>query len=435
MFNNAHSFHRVLSRVYEHFFNKLVKDRATSKYFQGRDPNRVKEKQIRGILYLHTLFTQKKEKQLKEEIIKLGIKHENMDIDFSLFVETINHFELLFVKEIFKCKLTDLEKTFFESSKFFDILKNYTAVGYLKEYVNREKIFLKEFIESNLRQKTIRIKSIIDGHILWKEKVLEYLAGNTDPINLEINPDDCEMGQWLKKVKHKNPEVVEKLIKLHKELHHIAESIVSLKKEEKYVLLVNEYNYFVKTNLLFLSGLLAFLLSEEISELQRDPLTGLLTRRALEEIYKNVMELSLITGEPFGVAFLDIDNFKKVNDTYGHEAGDKVLSHISKVIKKVLRKSDYLFRYGGEEFVIILPATSQKDLQRILEKIRKKVAEEKINVDNNTIRVTVSIGGVVVQERHFIPLSEVIKEADRLMYQAKKSGKNTVIVGKFKKTK
>jgi len=431
MFNNTESFHIVLSRVYEHFFTKLVKDHATSRYFEGKDVQQVKEKQIKGIIRLHRLFTEKKEKQLRQELIRLGIKHENMDIDFSLFVETINYLELLFVKEIFKCKLTDLEKTFFESSKFFDVVRNYTAVGYIKEYVNREKVFLKEFIESNFRQKTIKIKDIIDRHILWKEKILEFLAEDTDTIDVELDPDKCDMGQWLEEVRHRNPEIVDRLIKLHRELHHIAENIISLKEEEKYVLLVNEYNYLVKTNLLFLSGLLAFLLSEEISELQRDPLTDLLTRRVLEDIYINVMELSLITGEPFGVAFLDIDNFKKINDTYGHDVGDMVLRTIAKILKKVLRKSDYLFRYGGEEFVVIVPATNERGFEKLLEKLRKKVEEEKIKIDGKTINVTVSIGGVVVKERYFVPLSDVINYADKLMYRAKKAGKNRVVIDTF----
>ncbi|NPA17459.1 MAG: hypothetical protein GXO05_06905, partial [Aquificae bacterium] len=79
MFNNTESFHIVLSRVYEHFFTKLVKDHATSRYFEGKDVQQVKEKQIKGIIRLHRLFTEKKEKQLRQELIRLGIKHENMD--------------------------------------------------------------------------------------------------------------------------------------------------------------------------------------------------------------------------------------------------------------------------------------------------------------------------------------------------------------------
>ncbi|WP_457638687.1 sensor domain-containing diguanylate cyclase [Persephonella sp.] len=426
--NKLESFENVLRKVYDHFFSSLVKDHSTGKYFAGKDTEKIKKEQIQGILYLYELFVENSREKLKKELINLGKRHENLGIDFSLFVETINKLELMFIKELFSYKITEIEKTFFETSRFFDILRNYTAVGYLKEYVKREKVFLKDFIESNFHKKSIEIKDIIDRHILWKEKVLEYLAEETRSADIEIDPNICEMGVWLETVKEKNPEVVERLITLHTELHHIAENIISLKKEGRYVLLVNEYNYLVKTNLLFLSGLLAFLLSEKISELQRDPLTDLLTRRVLENIYINVMELSLITEEPFGLAFIDVDNFKKVNDTYGHEAGDIVLTAIARILKRNLRKSDYLFRYGGEEFIVIVPATSEKSFKAILEKLRKKIEQEKIKINGKEIQVTVSIGGVIIRKKEFIPLKEVIKRADALMYQAKKAGKNRVFI-------
>ncbi|HIE58666.1 MAG TPA: GGDEF domain-containing protein, partial [Hydrogenothermaceae bacterium] len=132
--------------------------------------------------------------------------------------------------------------------------------------------------------------------------------------------------------------------------------------------------------------------------------------------------------------FIDIDNFKKINDKYGHLIGDEVLKTLAKILKEELRGSDYIFRYGGEEFVLILPSIkSLSDLFDILEKIRKKIEEISLKInDNIEIKFTVSIGAVLVKENKRVPLDKVIEQADQLMYYAKKTGKNKVIVDLFK---
>ncbi|SNZ02460.1 diguanylate cyclase (GGDEF) domain-containing protein [Persephonella hydrogeniphila] len=420
----------ILKRVHQNFFKEIVSNPYFHKYLRDIDLNRLEIRQRKKIVYLYNLYRAGNKEKLNEELKKLGKLHEKIGIDFALFVETINRFELIFMKEIFKAKNVEIDKLFFENILFFDVVRNYTAAGYLQEYIKREKYFLRNFIEANLQQKFLDIKKMLYRHIQWKENILDYLI-NENNLTVDLAPVNCELGIWLENVRNDNPKIVEGLIKLHDELHNIAVSIVSLKKEEKYLLLVNEYNNFMKTGLLFLSGILAFIISEEVSKLQRDPLTGLLTRRVLEEIYLKIAELSILTGEPFGVAFIDIDNFKRINDMYGHPVGDKVLKKLSKIIQKSLRKSDYIFRYGGEEFLVIIPATTEKSFEKTLEKIRTNVQKEKIKINGDEISFTVSIGGVLIKSSILKPLSEVIKEADRLMYKAKKSGKNRVIIGEL----
>ncbi|WP_297454693.1 sensor domain-containing diguanylate cyclase, partial [Persephonella sp.] len=306
---------------------------------------------------------------------------------------------------------------------------NYTAKGYLIEYVKNEINLIRTYIEQSLGNKFLNIKSTIEKHISWEENILEYLAKDVASKKIQIASSSCEMGKWLNNIKTKNKETIKNLYLLHEKLHLTAENIITFKKLEKYTLLLDEYNQFIKQNLLFMSTLITFLFNEEIEELQRDPLTNLLTRRSLESIYFDVMDISLITGEPFGVAFLDIDNFKKINDTYGHDIGDLVLKKIAEILKNTLRRSDYIFRYGGEEFIIIVPATTKNTFYKLLDKIRKRVSQIDIKVDGKPVNVTVSIGGVVIGTKHVVPLSKALKEADNLMYQAKKLGKNKVIVG------
>jgi diguanylate cyclase len=122
---------------------------------------------------------------------------------------------------------------------------------------------------------------------------------------------------------------------------------------------------------------------------------------------------------------LDLDNFKKLNDTFGHAAGDGALVHLVSVIKKTLRSMDVVARYGGEEFVIIMPETCLKDAADTMTRVQRELTKHFFMADNERILITFSAG---VAERH--PLEQqdsLLKRADKAMYEAKNAGKNRVI--------
>ena len=142
--------------------------------------------------------------------------------------------------------------------------------------------------------------------------------------------------------------------------------------------------------------------------------------RALSDMMKDFNEKSY----PFALLMIDIDDFKKINDTYGHRAGDKVLRDLAKEIRSLLRARDVVARYGGEEFAVILPGSSFGQAIRIAERIRKSVEKMMIIHDDKTIPVTVSIG--VAAARKGIDETLLIEMADKALYLAKRSGKNQV---------
>ncbi len=127
----------------------------------------------------------------------------------------------------------------------------------------------------------------------------------------------------------------------------------------------------------------------------------------------------------FAILFLDIDFFKKVNDTYGHDAGDKVLTKIAKTISLNIRKNDFVGRYGGEEFVVILRDISEESMIQIAEKIRILIRGTDILFDDKLINVTVSIGCSYYREG--LSQEEFLKEADANMYKAKETGRDKVV--------
>jgi two-component system cell cycle response regulator len=155
-----------------------------------------------------------------------------------------------------------------------------------------------------------------------------------------------------------------------------------------------------------------------------DPLTGAFNRRFLEEKEHELFLKYKTLQEKVIVLMFDIDNFKKINDTYGHDVGDIVLSEIGEIVRKILRSNDIFIRYGGEEFLIILEDLKLKDTIKIAEKIRKSIAEHKIKInEEKTLNVTVSIGISEVRKEDK-SLFDAIKRADEKLYSAKRSGKN-----------
>ncbi len=156
-----------------------------------------------------------------------------------------------------------------------------------------------------------------------------------------------------------------------------------------------------------------------------DHLTGLLNRRSAEIIFDDIMQNDEKT--PYCIAMLDIDDFKKVNDTLGHAVGDEVLVFLANLLKSNLRRSDLIFRWGGEEFLIVLKNTELTFAQMILDKLRKKIKQSVIETSSTSIYVTVTIGVTMLSDGDTVNGS--IEQADRNMYLGKKNGKNTVVAG------
>lgn len=172
-------------------------------------------------------------------------------------------------------------------------------------------------------------------------------------------------------------------------------------------------------------------LKERMAELDRlastDALTGLYNRRLffmrLEEELARAKRRTL----PMCLLYIDIDYFKKVNDTYGHAAGDAILQHLSQIMARVLRISDVLGRIGGEEFAILLPETNGQAGQLISERLRLKVEESPCKVDGIVISITISIGVLSIPSINGLDSDSLIRMADKALYDAKAAGRNRVV--------
>jgi two-component system cell cycle response regulator len=160
-----------------------------------------------------------------------------------------------------------------------------------------------------------------------------------------------------------------------------------------------------------------------------DPLTGVYNRRfGLERLHEEFGRAVRATS-PIGVLMFDLDHFKNVNDSYGHLVGDRMLSLVAKTARAVIREGDILVRYGGEEFLVILPAASREDAAKIAERLRRLVADAALSDQQQTIKVTVSIGCTAYPELDVKNETELVDAADKALYNAKALGRNRVIAG------
>ena len=158
----------------------------------------------------------------------------------------------------------------------------------------------------------------------------------------------------------------------------------------------------------------------------KDPLTGLFNRRFLENILKNLIANAQRNNSILAFLMIDMDYFKKVNDTYGHKAGDIVLQTTARVIKNSIRESDLAIRYGGEEFLIILQnLQNEEDAIKVAEKIRQNIENTEFDIETAVIKKTVSIG-VSIFDKDCSQGWECIKYADLALYEAKREGRNRV---------
>ena len=162
-----------------------------------------------------------------------------------------------------------------------------------------------------------------------------------------------------------------------------------------------------------------------------DPLTGILNRRSFIELANIELAHASLRDIQCCLAMMDIDNFKRFNDTYGHPAGDKALRHTVKTIESELRKNDFMGRYGGEEFIFFFFGADEHVSLGVLERLRKSLAEKPVPLENGNVQITASFGLVSSaaensKDKDYI--NKLIQNADAALYAAKREGRNRIVL-------
>lgn len=162
------------------------------------------------------------------------------------------------------------------------------------------------------------------------------------------------------------------------------------------------------------------------NEKNLDYLTGVLNRRAFEKEVEKIEKKYKLFDTNYAVVFYDIDHFKSINDTYGHDCGDAVIRTFAGILKKLTRKADIISRYGGEEFVVLVNYDKEKEIQKYLKRVKELIANSEFIYKNNNINVEFSAG--LSFRSKYDNYLDTIKKADELLYKAKAQGRNKIII-------
>ena len=158
-----------------------------------------------------------------------------------------------------------------------------------------------------------------------------------------------------------------------------------------------------------------------------DPLTDAYNRRFGLGRLREEFSRAVRAESPLGALMLDLDHFKAINDTYGHLVGDRVLRAVAGACRRVLREGDVLVRYGGEEFLVLLPGAGPEDVRQVGERVRRAIEETSVTDGELRTAVTVSLGGATFRDATDSPES-LIARADKALYEAKEGGRNRIAV-------
>ena len=302
-----------------------------------------------------------------------------------------------------------------EIDEVFSQIEKEPNILFQKEIQDKIEEFIKNRFERDKKVVIERTSDISKLVLLMEEYLNDAISSNGSGSKIVLNIKEkiesinvSENGlEALTKLQN---ELVTAAISIEKEMNTVTSKLETGKTkvqelEEKITTLEDELN---KTKI----------------ENMRDPLTGLLTRKSFTDEVVRIESSYTRINTQYAVVFFDLDHFKKINDTYGHECGDVVLSTFGKILNKSIRDHDIVGRYGGEEFVAIIHFNLNRELLQFLKRIKTIVTENSFVYKEQKIRVTFSAG--VALRSSYDSYENTLQKADMLLYQAKENGRNKI---------
>jgi len=289
------------------------------------------------------------------------------------------------------------------------------------------------FVDLNTTDAELIIRelgAVLDADRAWADKFQTMLICRTKPTKLDLEPNSHKktaFGRWFYgkvHVKVRDHPGFSGVGKKSDTMHGNAYGLACAIRDDLQIT-PSQYKTFTKSVGLF-RGSLRPLLSEAWEFLRHaDPLTGVMTRGAMNMHLENEQDRAKRSNQTSCVAMMDLDHFKKVNDVHGHTVGDKVLESVSSFLLSSLRQYDKLFRYGGEEFLIMFPNTTVENAEKVLNRLRKNISQLDVEVGpEEKLTITASFGVALLQLDKSPKNS--IEYADQALYSAKQAGRNRV---------
>ncbi|WP_345975807.1 diguanylate cyclase [Sulfurimonas sp. HSL3-7] len=416
-------FELILVRVFDRFFTELTADPYHADFLKEADFKRLKEAQ--RINFIESVGDDKDAFFLRYK--SLGRFHFEKGLSYVEYYDAFNMLRTLLTEEAEESDGIGDAKMIREAIETY-IKKaiNASAAGYLEETLGNDRITL-------LRQIGRQFDIVaIKEHLQWVLDVTDDISQMNARPSVKFDEEKCNCGRWLNSSEFEkffeDPLVRQEIMQKHHDIHMVTRNIYRSIEREDYHKIFIDYINMVRQSM-YLYQELNFNVTQQsmIEDVSKDALTGLLNRRYLNEVLKSEVHLHALSGGAFTVVMFDLDHFKAVNDTCGHQGGDDVIVTFAGLLKRHLRKTDNIFRYGGEEFLVILPGTAAEEAFAVCEKIRSDFEKQTWSGCLENMPITVSIGISQYTDALKENPRRVIFDADKNLYRAKVLGRNRTV--------
>jgi diguanylate cyclase (GGDEF)-like protein len=411
----------TIEDAFKAFYELMVASEYFKEYFDNPDQMEII---IMGQADSFYQSLSMSDKEFKDNYIQLGLSYAKMVLPLEVMVSALS-----MVRD-YLLKNTPVQAPVIY--RMIEKMECYLARGYLvyqfEDVLSQLELAIEniEAIYAEANQEVVIqpvswLKRIVSG--FQGDKRLEHadiLTATLCPLTPLIDALDVES------------ELKQRILTSHTEQHSLALSMAFFFRKEDYLLANFMFSrLFAMT--MSLSNQIGLAVSHQaIEELQYDALTGLLLRHSLKQKFQETVNKSVIGNQSIAIMMLDADRFKNINDTWGHPAGDKVLKALAELVQSNQRQDDLAFRYGGEEFLLLLSNVSLENTQMIAERIRQQVEALDVDWEGVVMPLTMSIGVLLIDAVQLnAPMESYIEKADQNLYQAKESGRNKVVISRF----
>jgi len=423
--------HEIADRAAQHFYDHLLSHpKARSFLSEEEVQNRLLHSQAAWLKEVLSPHEPEEEKTFLEKQIRIGQVHARIGLPLQLMMLGIRLHKRCFFAALLEGKPADAVIQQEEAQLFITITDIFDYAVYLineaymrfeQELESETQLFTATYSANDLALELLHVTAGLQG---W---LIDILASSDDEqAGRQLQQID-EMDFWLW-IEHR-------LAQLDKTFSSLSAVTKAHDRLQAFIrdfdpAAARAWRGDLKARVKRLSNALQ-MLSEEVAEESnnRDPLTQLLSRRMLDGILRREHHQVRTHNGDYALLMIDVDRFKQINDTFGHAVGDMVLKEVAQVIRHNLRVTDLAFRYGGEEFLVLLPLAPGSNPLTIAEKLRQAVeAATFSDIKLPELQVTISIG-VSQYSRHPHPdYIHLIKEADTALYRAKQAGRNRVVL-------
>ena len=407
------------------FYTVLLSDKASAQFLDNQLVEVRLKKQLQK--WLQDTLSPKREDQVQESLrahLKVGEVHSRVEIPMPLVDAGMTIIKEGIIQTILESKLPIKQtiKATLLITKILDAAISLINESYLRGKVAHERTSQEFITASSAHELALEIERIKNSIYHWMTSNLISFPEESESFSESIEQKD--FGLWIK---HKLPLIVNdntRLSNINEALSTSENYRTTLRRQGKNI------SHSTLSALKKSLQELIWHLTEEANlniakESKQDALTSLLERRFLDPILQQETQMAMNGRPPYSLIMIDLDNFKRVNDLYGHQAGDAVLRQCSKRIKENIRLTDYAFRYGGEEILIVVPEMLTAETAQLAERIRKSIHDDSVVIsDSREISITASFG-IATFSGH-PDYQNLINKADTNLYAAKQAGRNCI---------